>query len=523
MKKRLISIAIMLSMLLALFIFAPGVAVGENDPIDPPPLDDPPPLENQGPCCEYFGQVQKILALNTGGGNGNGNGGGGLMTSGSPLTLAQSVVSNTNPGDEPIDLMLWFINTGNLNIANIRVIVSGFTSEVMLHSGAFEQRIISPYPEGWIGPGGTAGAFFTIRVARSLSRDFQLGVDIIYDIVGGESNRTASIPGGATINIVRPEAPTPPPPGTGNQSVPRVIVSQHLISTDPVYVGQPFDLTLTLLNTSRNVNVRNMQVTITDPGGTFFPVIGVNSFFIERLDAQDTTEVTINLVAQPPANSDRISHAVTINIVYEDTRNNSHSTTPTVNIPVFTKTRLVTDNVVFEDDGNGTAFLMFETRNLGSAPLSNVSVSLVGPFMAENGNHFIGTLTPGGQDFYEDTIFVFEFGELHGEIVIEFEDTAGNPGELRVPISTFVFEPFIPEPDWGDDGRLPFPGDDMWLEEQPSSGLTWWQWALIIGGGIVVAGIAAIITVRTIKRKKREAEDFDDDFSDKDNGTDNNK
>jgi hypothetical protein len=260
------------------------------------------------------------------------------------------------------------------------------------------------------------------------------------------------------------------------------------------------------------MNVKNMEVVISDAGGTFFPVIGVNSFFIERLNAQESTEISILLIARPPANSERTSHAVTVSVEYEDMRNLSHSTSPTINIPVFTQVRLETDNVAFEDDGNGMAFLMFQAINKGSAPLNNVNIRLEGNLAAVEGNFFVGTLAPGGVEFFEDQVIVFEFGEVHGEIIIEFEDASGTPGELRIPISAFISEPFFPGDIW--EGEDIWPPDDMWVDDTQTTGLfglLWWHWLIIAGGGVLIIGGITLGIIRRIKRKKREAEDFDDD------------
>jgi hypothetical protein len=198
---------------------------------------------------------------------------------------------------------------------------------------------------------------------------------------------------------------------------------------------------------------------------------------------------------------------------YEDTRNNPYKAAPVLNIPVFTQIRLEATNITFEEDGNGTALLTFQIINKGLAPLSNLNVRIEGPMIAGEGDLFIGTLAPGAFDFYDDQIFPFEFGELNGEIVLEYEDASGTPGELRIPISAFISEPFFPDMEWSDDGRLPFPpGEDMWYPEdfeEPPTAMPWWQLALIVGGGLLVIVGITLGIIRRINRKRREAEDFD--------------
>ena len=445
---------------------------------------------------------------------------------GEPIILTSSVISNANPGGETVNLTLSFANVGNERLSDIRVTLSGFrSSEIMSADGRFtrplnipETSTLAPGQQGTVTfPVVVSGAFGIAGVATAID----LGVEINYNSVSEDNLSTTT---SAIVNILRPppppepepppppepEPPPPPPAPELPPSVPRVIISKHQLSVDNVYIGQPFYLTITLLNTSRTVNVRNMEVIITDPEGIFTPVVGVNSFFVERLNAQETTDIEIQLIARQL--KENIAPSLTISIAYEDNRNNPHSTTPTLNIPVFTQLRLEASNINFYEDGNGMALLSFEVINKGLAALNNLNIRIEGDVMASEGDFFVGTFAPGAVEFFDDLMIPMNFGEVNGEIVLEFEDSAGVPGELRFPISTFVSEPFFPEPDFGDDGRLP-PGDDIWIDEgfEESSALPLWQLLIIIGSGALIAAGITIGIIRRIKRKKREAEDFDED------------
>jgi hypothetical protein len=250
-----------------------------------------------------------------------------------------------------------------------------------------------------------------------------------------------------------------------------------------------------------------MVVTITDEEGVFVPIEGVNSFFIEELKSQETENVVISLMARQDTETG--SHPLTVTIDYEDNLNASHKVAPTINIPVYMPVRLEAASIVFEDEGQGTALLSFQVINMGRADLSNVNVRIEGNFMpVEFPQMYIGTLKPGDPQYYEDEVMPFEFGELTGEIILEYEDTTGAPGEVRVPLSTFMSEPFFPEfPD--DGGRFPPDGEFPWDEEEEAQAMPWWIWAAI-GGGALLLLIITIAIVRRVRRKKKEAEDFDD-------------
>ena len=479
MRKRIFATTTMLAVLLALFVIAPGVVGAYEGPM---PIMDPlqPPAATLEP---------------------------------DPIILVSSVINNHNPGNETVYLALTFSNVGTDTLSNLRVTLSGFrSSEIMSADGIFT-RALDP---ATLGPTQQGTVTFPIVVSGSFGTgSVDLGVDVQYNSTTSAFNLSTLTT--ATVNIVRPvpppppePEPEPPPPPELPISVPRVIISRHQLSVDNVYIGQPFYLTITLLNTSRNMNVRNMEVIITDPEGIFTPVVGVNSFFIERLNAQETTDIEIQLIARQL--KENVAPSLVISIAYEDSRNNPHTTSPSLNIPVFTQLRLETANINFYEDGNGSADLSFEVQNRGLAPLSNLIIRIEGDVVAMEGELFVGTFAPGAVEFFDDMMIPLAFGEVHAEIVLEFEDSAGVPGELRFPISTFISEPFFREPDFGDDDI--WSGEEIWVSDEgmgTDTTINWLLWGLIGGGALLLAAIITIGIVRRVKRKKREAEDFGDD------------
>jgi hypothetical protein len=120
-------------------------------------------------------------------------------------------------------------------------------------------------------------------------------------------------------------------------------------------------------------------------------------------------------------------------------------------------------------------------------------ISTIGRFDGE-----LRASAPGSIDI---DIVAHQSGELHGEVVISYEDENMNQMEVSMPFTIFIQEPFIPE----------LPAPPVW--EDPAAdegGVTPLTIALSTVGGIMIAVPVGLYTARRVKAK--ESEEFDDDF-----------
>ena len=332
-----------------------------------------------------------------------------------------------------------------------------------------------------------------------------------------------------SIYIKRPEpspTPSPTPEPTvkpPDTSVPRVIISQHSLSEATVTAGSPFELRFTLENTSRNKDVKNMKVTVTDEGarvenGGFLPVAGVNSFYVEELRTGQSVELFINLMPKQDAESK--SYPVTISLTYEDKDNAQHSVTESLSIPVYQPQRLEITNLFFSGDGMGGAQLNFQFINKGKSPLYNMNIKVEGPMALMEGDYFVGNFMAGGMDFFEDALRMESFGEVSGFLVIQYEDAAGTPLEYRQEISAWIDEGFRNDPGmmdpgfpgiWEDPGMMDpgFPGMDDGEGGGKILGLAPWLFFGLLGFMVLAAG--AVVTVIIVRKKRRGRRLEDDD------------
>ncbi|MEG1017027.1 MAG: hypothetical protein RSE36_04370, partial [Oscillospiraceae bacterium] len=81
-------------------------------------------------------------------------------------------------------------------------------------------------------------------------------------------------------------------------SVPKVIISNFGTSPAAVVAGEQFTLTVTFKNTSSSVSLTNLKAALTSEGGTFSPVSGSSTLFVESIAPGATQTKSILLIAK---------------------------------------------------------------------------------------------------------------------------------------------------------------------------------------------------------------------------------
>ena len=426
------------------------------------------------------------------------------------VQLAGIGQSASDPGgSNVVDITLSVRNNGDAAAQDVSIGLSGLSASSFTLSGGFGDRLL-----GIIAPGEVVTATFALYVSENLPNgNHPLAVHIDYYDTGESDPQKKTVEAEVYILINRPEKEKEPDKEPDKEpepdrSVPRVIISKHSISADTVIAGSPFELSVTLLNTSAQKNVKNLKVTVTDIDGIFIPVEGVNSFYIPQIPIGGTTDISIILM--PKQDAETKSYPVTISLDYEDEKDTSYTVSESLSIPVYLPQRLEVMNVIFTEDGMGTAYLSFQFINKGKAPLYNMNIRIDGPMSARDGDYYIGTFGAGQADYFEDTIMPQEFGDVSGYIVLEYEDSSGMQQEMRHSIFTYISEPYMGDPGFPG-GEWPldpgWPGGEGFEEE--GGGLKGWMIWSIIGGAVLICAITVIIIVKKVKNKKIELEDYE--------------
>ena len=409
----------------------------------------------------------------------------------------------SNPGSANIIRVTFTLqNKGDTIADDVSLGLGGLSSSAFTLSGDFGDRKI-----GSIDPDGTAETTIALYVSESLPNgNYPLSVLLRYSDSGAVGSQMGETETEVYIFVNRPEKIEPD--DNPDTSVPRVIISRHSISVDTVVAGEPFELSVTLFNTSMNKNIKNLKVTVTDKDGIFIPVEGVNSFYIPEIPIDQTTDIAIILAAKQDAETK--SYPISISLDYEDEKNTPYSVTESLSIPVYLPQRLEISNVNFYDEGTGMAYLSFQFINKGKAPLYNMNIRVEGPMNAMEGDYYIGTFGPGQADYFEDSIILQMYGDVSGDIVLEFEDSSGAQQEHRYQISAYIGEPYMQDPGFpGGDMMWPmdpnFPFEDGFSEE--GGGFKSWMIWTIIGGVVIIGGVLTIVIIKKKKHKRDELAD----------------
>lgn len=310
----------------------------------------------------------------------------------------------------------------------------------------------------------------------------------------------------------------------GNSAVPNIIIKSYDIGAEQIPAGDPFDLALTLFNTSSLTGVENVIMTI-NAGGSINIFGGTNTFYYPTIDADG--EISENIPLKALATAETGTSSISVSLKYDYLENGSRSTAnleQTIFIPVYQPDKMTFEvniptwgAMVGQDMYITTTYL-----NKGRSEISNVKAEIVGDVSALSTSKVIGTIQPGGNGSFDFIVTPMMGGLCEFTILMTYEDATLTEVTRELPVS------FEVEDMWSDPGF-----DDPWIDpgfEDPGmeeGGKFPWVIVWICAGVIVVGGIVTIILVVKHKKKKKSALteadiDWEDEFDDPKPKTANN-
>lgn len=290
-------------------------------------------------------------------------------------------------------------------------------------------------------------------------------------------------------------------------ATPYVIVSNYNYG-GTITAGDTFPLSITLYNTSKNLDVQNMMVTITMPEA-FMLTSSSNTFYIEELESEGSTTLAMNVTAK--ANAAPQSHNIDVSMKYQyiDDHLNSrrdNTTQETISIPVvqvdrFQVTGVDVSNEIYVGE---ESYLTVNFVNKGRSDVYNLSAEISGDIQNPGQQQNLGNLTSGSTGSADFYITPNGEGVCSGEVTITYEDTNMEEKTATILWSTNVVDPFGGmgmEPGFGefDPGMMEDPG---LVEDNQKSSLPF------IAGGVGVAAlvIGLIVRKRILKKRSEEAD-----------------
>ncbi len=260
------------------------------------------------------------------------------------------------------------------------------------------------------------------------------------------------------------------------QGKPRVLISKYTLSEEKILAGNVVTLELSIANTHTRP-VQNIKVSLgvyqveggsgsgTAGGTVFSPINSSNSFFLERIPARTTLELSVDLLVDP--NAAAKTYIVPVTIEYEDEEAKGYEVREMVNIPVTQESRLQVLSVEIPPVAfvGQPLFVSAEFVNVGKVDLGNFIVMLEGEFHKEQAAYFVGNLQIGQSDYYQGIIYPDKEGTLKGELIFSYLDNNNRearvikPFQVEVQAGPEMGGPFEREmPPYPGGPGSPFPG-----------------------------------------------------------------
>ena len=328
-----------------------------------------------------------------------------------------------------------------------------------------------------------------------------LALQVRYSLWGedfvGNTSTTVYQAQAATKEEEEEEKPIDPP-------TPYIIVSKYSFGEGEIKAGSTFPLSLTFRNTSKNIGLENIVMTITTSSDLSIATAS-NTYHINSLAAGSAMDYSIELEAKPDASVG--SQSVQVEFSYQylfNKERKNQKTTETIAIPVMQIDRFSVDPITEVPGGlpGEAVYISVSFINRGRTPTYNITGYATGNLEILSPPEHFGNLEAGRSDSIDITVVPQESGELFGEVVIQYEHGT-EVKEITVPFTMYVEQPYIPPPVMPDDMN---PG----IETMEPQGFPWFRVVLCGLGGLLLALPMGLYITKRVKAKAEN--EFSEDF-----------
>lgn len=293
------------------------------------------------------------------------------------------------------------------------------------------------------------------------------------------------------------------------QSNPRIIVTGFKTEPETIYAGSVFDLTVSVQNTSEEVEVKNVLFQVeavsggsdsTSASAVFLPTSGSSSVYTGKIAPGETYDIKIQMEAK--SDLAQKPYVLTINTKYDTDSAVNLTDIANVSIPVKQEAKMdvgtaeiMPNSIAVGEQSN----VMFSIFNTGKTTLYNVKV-IYETETVESGMTYIGNLAPGATGNVDSMVtgIAPDMGDGTVLAVVTYEDEAGNETRYEVPLALSVYEEYAEDDVWNE---YPVDGDMYYDEEMPSEGSNT-PVGLFIGIGAVLVIVVIVVVVVVVKKRK---------------------
>lgn len=422
-------------------------------------------------------------------------------------------------------------NNGNGDITNLRFCGAN------LSASGFEPVDNDPYESvGTLKLGETKKVSMTFRCGENIPAGANM-LTLNYEFLNADNT---IVEDGTSVYVLGVQAK--PEEKTEGEKVdvgrPKLIVSGFSTDADMLKAGSSFMFSFTLKNTHLTKDAKNIKITLSQEEGIFAPASGTNIFYIESIEAGEESEQVVELKTRNDAVTGDYTLQLLVEYEYDDMsevdkEHGGVSEENNIKLRAIENYRPVIENIYIEAwEGVyvGTPVdLSFEFYNMGKSTLGNVYVTVEGDFELANGSamSYVGAVQGYGQEYVNPQIVPLVSGQAVGTLVVHFEDSNGEEITISQDFESWVDDKGgdWSEGDWGEgdwsEGDMGGDwGEGDWGEIPEEEGRTFkqfiaelpaWAWA-IVGAAAVGIIVGIVVLVKTIKKKKAEKEENDEDY-----------
>lgn len=277
-------------------------------------------------------------------------------------------------------------------------------------------------------------------------------------------------------------APETPKPAA---AAPNLIISNYSYGGTSVQAGKTFDLSINFMNTSRELAVENIVMSLETAEGISI-ANSSNTFYFETLKPRHN--ITQNITLRATGKGENSSPTIGVNFRYEYIDQNQRleiTRNETIAIPVVQPERFeITEPTLPEMQVGMESVLSFPYVNKGKGTLYNVAVKIEGDVDALQPVQNLGNFESGRSGTIDAIFTTTHDGPTPFKVIVTYEDADGNEKKRE-----FSYEPTVmamPEPELPPEMMEPMEPMDPSLTEQPSHN---WVWAIVVlilialGGG----------------------------------------
>lgn len=238
---------------------------------------------------------------------------------------------------------------------------------------------------------------------------------------------------------------------------PVLLISNYSTDVEEIKAGSTFNLTFDIYNTNATTAAKNIKVTIKKPADANSDVFtltqGNNSFFINRLNPEESVTKTVQMKVKPNAATQAYPVVIQLEYEYDGLKPDPETgdikgidMTTDLSLQVLENLRPMLDNVSISSwDGPVTlgtaASLHLDFYNMGSSQLNNVTVFVEGDFTKSDGSMcFIGSVPAGTSQYADFDVIPNVTGSAKCTLRITYEDSNGEKQEFTYDYTTDVMD-----------------------------------------------------------------------------------